>query len=180
MSYKRSLNSLLCSLFVPSSSTLLGVATSVFIPLIPGIITKRSPCYQNFQEVEHLLAIMVEVGDMCLIPTISSRGWTKTIEYRWKEERWRSLEQRPLRCIATRRDAKFGSSIKESKICLCGWRSRNISSAIGGKLESKQRVGLRWCLSGKESACQCRRCGFDPWVGKIHWRREWQPTSVFF
>ena len=21
--------------------------------------------------------------------------------------------------------------------------------------------------------------GFDPWVGKIHWRREWQPTPVF-
>ena len=20
---------------------------------------------------------------------------------------------------------------------------------------------------------------FDPWVGKIHWRREWQPTLVF-
>ena len=23
------------------------------------------------------------------------------------------------------------------------------------------------------------RCGFDPWVGKIPWRREWQPTPVF-
>ena len=34
-------------------------------------------------------------------------------------------------------------------------------------------------LSGKESACQCRRRGFDPWVGKIPWRRAWQPTSVF-
>ena len=34
---------------------------------------------------------------------------------------------------------------------------------------------LRW-LSGKESACQCRRCEFDPWVGKIIWRRKWQPT----
>ena len=24
-----------------------------------------------------------------------------------------------------------------------------------------------------------RRCGFNPWVGKIPWRREWQPTPVF-
>ena len=24
-----------------------------------------------------------------------------------------------------------------------------------------------------------RRCGFDPWVGKIPWRRKWQPTPVF-
>ena len=23
------------------------------------------------------------------------------------------------------------------------------------------------------------RCGFDPWVGKIPWRRSWQPTPVF-
>ena len=39
----------------------------------------------------------------------------------------------------------------------------------------------RW-LSGKESACQCRRhkrCGFNPWVGKVPWRRTWQPTPVF-
>ena len=25
---------------------------------------------------------------------------------------------------------------------------------------------------------QCERPGFDPWVGKIAWRRKWQPTSV--
>ena len=26
---------------------------------------------------------------------------------------------------------------------------------------------------------QCRRPGFDPWLGKIPWRREWLPTPVF-
>ena len=34
-------------------------------------------------------------------------------------------------------------------------------------------------LSGKESACQCRKCRFDPWMEKIPWRRKWQPTPVF-
>ena len=38
----------------------------------------------------------------------------------------------------------------------------------------------RW-LSGKESACQCRSGsrshGFHPGVGKIPWRRKWQPTQ---
>ena len=24
-----------------------------------------------------------------------------------------------------------------------------------------------------------KRCKFDPWVGKIPWRRKWQPTPVF-
>ena len=33
--------------------------------------------------------------------------------------------------------------------------------------------------SGKESACWCRRCKFDPWVVKTPWRREGQPTPVF-
>ena len=36
--------------------------------------------------------------------------------------------------------------------------------------------------SGKEPACQFRRHKrrrFDPWVGKIPWRRKWQPTPVF-
>ena len=26
---------------------------------------------------------------------------------------------------------------------------------------------------------QCRRPRFNSWVGKIPWRREWQPTSIF-
>ena len=26
---------------------------------------------------------------------------------------------------------------------------------------------------------QCRKPGFDPWIRKIHWRREWLLTSVF-
>ena len=36
---------------------------------------------------------------------------------------------------------------------------------------------------GKESTCQGRRPKrreFSPWVGKIPWRRAWQPTPVFF
>ena len=34
-------------------------------------------------------------------------------------------------------------------------------------------------LSSKESGCQCRRHRFNPWVGKIPWRRKWQPIPVF-
>ena len=38
---------------------------------------------------------------------------------------------------------------------------------------------LPWWLIGKESTCQRRSHRFDPWVGKIPWRRAWQPTPVF-
>ena len=36
--------------------------------------------------------------------------------------------------------------------------------------------------SGKEPACQCRRTKrhwFSSWVGKMPWRRKWQPTPIF-
>ena len=49
---------------------------------------------------------------------------------------------------------------------------------LGSSCSSKGYIGLPRWLSGKESACQCRRLGFDPWVGKILWRRKWQPIPA--
>ena len=43
------------------------------------------------------------------------------------------------------------------------------------EMNCKIPLGLPTWLSGKE----CRRRGFDPWVGKIPWRRKWQATPVF-
>ena len=43
-------------------------------------------------------------------------------------------------------------------------------------------MGFPGGASCKEPACQCRRhrrLRFNPWVGKIPWRRRWQPTPVF-
>ena len=36
-----------------------------------------------------------------------------------------------------------------------------------------------WWLTWRRICLPCRRPGFDPWVRKIPWRREWQPTLVF-
>ena len=47
---------------------------------------------------------------------------------------------------------------------------------------SVRNRGFLGGASGKEPAYKCRRYkrhGFDPWVRKILWRREWQPTPVF-
>ena len=49
------------------------------------------------------------------------------------------------------------------------------SSKNQSALASLASGWLRWyriCL-------QCRRPGFNPWVGKIPWRQEWLPTPVF-
>ena len=54
---------------------------------------------------------------------------------------------------------------------------------ILGKIEDRRRreqQRMRWFDGITDSIClQCRRTGFDPWVGKIPWRRTWQPTPVF-
>ena len=45
-------------------------------------------------------------------------------------------------------------------------------------------INFKWAsqwLSGKKSTCQCwrhRKPRFDPWVGKIAWRRKWQANPV--
>ena len=40
-------------------------------------------------------------------------------------------------------------------------------------------TGLPWRLKQCRICLRCRRPGFNPWVRKIPWRREWQPTPVF-
>ena len=43
-------------------------------------------------------------------------------------------------------------------------------------------MGFPGGSDGKEPTCQCRRwkrCGVNPWVRKIPWRRTCQPTPVF-
>ena len=39
--------------------------------------------------------------------------------------------------------------------------------------------GLLWWLRWQRIHLQCKRPGFDLWIGKIPWRRAWQPTPVF-
>ena len=41
-------------------------------------------------------------------------------------------------------------------------------------------LGLPWWLSWLRIWLQCRRPGFNPWVGNIPWRRERLPTPVFW
>ena len=45
----------------------------------------------------------------------------------------------------------------------------------------KEFQGFPGGASGKEPACQCgrgKRLRFNPWAGKVPWRRKWQPPPV--
>ena len=39
-------------------------------------------------------------------------------------------------------------------------------------------LSIAWWIKQKRISLQCRRRGFDPWVRKIPWRREWKAIPV--
>ena len=75
-----------------------------------------------------------------------------------------------------------GDAVSSSLSRICEPAPAFCSDFPGISIASSPDGFPRW-LSVKEAACQCRRhrrCGFSPWVGKIPWKRKWQPTPVFF
>ena len=53
---------------------------------------------------------------------------------------------------------------------------------MGGRCKREGTYVYLWAsqVAQWERIClQCRRCRIDLWVGKIPWRRKWQPTPVF-
>ena len=96
------------------------------------------------------MAVSFPTGRCCYIP----RRWKKTI----------TLVKRTSSCC------------KSAWVVVMGLPEGPL--ALGSFSLDPSCAGLPWWLSGKESACQCRRCGFDPWVGKIPWRRKWHPAPV--
>ena len=73
--------------------------------------------------------------------------------------------------------------IHKNKLLLTGLaKSLSLSLSLSHTHTHTHITGLPRCASGKEPTCKCRRHkrpGFDPWVGKILWRRTWQSTPVY-
>ena len=47
------------------------------------------------------------------------------------------------------------------------------------KPEIKRNIKFPGGSDSKESVCNAGDLGFNPWFGKMPWRREWQPTPIF-
>ena len=48
-----------------------------------------------------------------------------------------------------------------------------------GRLEEKPKLPYSLITQSVKICLQCRRLGFNSWVGKISWRSKWQPPPVF-
>ena len=76
-------------------------------------------------------------------------------------------------------DNQQGPTVEHRELCsvLCGSLD---GRGVWGRMDI--HMGFQGGASGKEFVCRCRRRkrhGFDPWVGKSPWRREWHLTPVF-
>ena len=57
------------------------------------------------------------------------------------------------------------------------WVAYSFSSASS---QPRNQTGVSGIVGGFFTSClQCGRPRFNPWVGKIPWRRKWQPSPVF-
>ena len=94
---------------------------------------------------------------------------------------WLSLL--PVHCKLTQHCLRISYTPIQNKTFFKKIRSLHLSPAdlwarwflTGGPLQGS--LGLPTGPSGKESACQCRRPRFHPWLGKIPWRRKWPTHS---
>ena len=87
--------------------------------------------------------------------------------YRWPRGTW-------IKCsiVNHQRNANQKHSEILSHSCQNSWHKKVYESQMlrmWRKGDPSTPEELPWWLGGKESACQCSRSGFDPWVSKIPW-----------
>ena len=58
------------------------------------------------------------------------------------------------------------------------WYFHTALKGTKGKNKYASQVALM-VKNPPANAGDIKRLGFDPWIGKILWRRAWQPTLVF-
>ena len=81
---------------------------------------------------------------------------------------------------------------RSASYCVCVWWGGRGASLYPGivcqrsHFQKQSQYGLSWPILWASlvaqwlSICmQYTKLRFDPWVGKIPWRREWQPTPAF-
>ena len=92
---------------------------------------------------------------------------------------WDSYRCKKCECFL---NGKMTCGMNQDKTVATPVRIRSSFAAFRYLSFLSPAVGFPNGASGKEHACQCRRHkrhGFDPRIGKVPWRRKWQPTLVF-
>ena len=91
-----------------------------------------------------------------------------------------SQKEKDKYCIPTHMCFPYGSAGKEFA---CNAEDLGLTPGLGRSLGGGKGYPLQENIpSSSDSKSVCLQCGrprFNTWVGKIHWRRKWQPIPVF-
>ena len=116
-------------------------------------------------------------------------GWIELRIWLWKalnakQEGWTfcSRKRGPLEEFKQRSDKNQSMFQRSCSPCSAWWTDEDEIQGQGTFQEAVTKtLGFLDGSVGKEFACDAGDThGFDPWVGKIPWRRKWQLTPVFF
>ena len=133
-------------------------------PLTPKK-TLKNKLIEEFHEYSWVMASFITKG---ILQSVSFRGLYEKTDISEQVGGYREQSSGYLRG----KGGGGGETGKGGRLYGEGWKLH----FLGVSMLSR---GLPRLLSGKEPTCQSKRCKFDPWVGKIPWRRKWQPTPVF-
>ena len=110
---------------------------------------------------------------MVLLPQLLEIGWELSLETEWAEDILCHLWA--LAAILRQQKGLIQHPISD--------KITNVRRVMKEKKSvPREEEDFPDGASGKESTCQWRRrkrCKFDPWIGKISWRRAWPPFPVF-
>ena len=75
------------------------------------------------------------------------------------------------------RERNSPTLLVKMKVSAVTWKTVEVSKKTKNRITIWSRLLLY--LRQQRICLQCRRHGFNPWVGNIPWRRKWQPTLLF-
>ena len=78
--------------------------------------------------------------------------------------------------ISTQELPKFLKASSAANYMMLTLRHKYLVSGTSSRRASQGALVVK---NQPANAGDIMRCGFDPWVGKIPWKRKWEPTPVF-
>ena len=137
------------------------------------IYTASTQLFDSSFQVKEIDAIRRKKNPTCQIAKMCVQSWHMQFPMEWEQG-----ENLPRTWVDSR-----------GKGCLLGeaaWGNRQTQTMAQGGLSFNVWSATYWGFHGsseakkkKKNTYQCRRRGFDHWIGNIPWKRKWQFTPVF-
>ena len=100
---------------------------------------------------------------------------------RMPEELWMEVhnivQEVVIKTILKKKKCKKAKQLSEDVMQIA--EKRREAKRKGKEERYRHLKGFPGGSDGKASDCNAGDLKFDPWVGKVPWRRKWQPTPVF-